>query len=92
MHSIDIDTKALDCLKESIEFEEANNIYAYVRNAADEISYMISKFDIIVTNPPFGTKEDKGIDLCILQHCIKYLKPKGKIYSFHKTSTIGVLI
>ncbi|CAM6005757.1 unnamed protein product [Sphagnum balticum] len=42
-------------------------------------------FDIVVTNPPFGTKE-AGIDMKFLEFACRSCR--GSVYSFHKTSTI----
>jgi putative methylase len=38
-------------------------------------------------NPPFGTKNNEGIDLRFVQAGISVLKVGGSIYSLHKTST-----
>jgi putative methylase len=38
-------------------------------------------------NPPFGTKNNTGIDLQFVQVALGVLKPNGSIYSLHKTST-----
>lgn len=42
-------------------------------------------FDTVVTNPPFGTKQNKGIDMIFLQTALAM--SKNSVYSFHKTST-----
>ena len=38
-------------------------------------------------NPPFGTKNNEGIDMKLLDCCMKALKPGGVLYSLHKDST-----
>ncbi len=38
-------------------------------------------------NPPFGTKNNAGADFGFLKYASKMVKPGGKIYSLHKTST-----
>lgn len=38
-------------------------------------------------NPPFGTKNNEGIDLQFVQAALKVLRPNGTVYSMHKTST-----
>ena len=38
-------------------------------------------------NPPFGTKNNEGVDMKLLQCCIKALKPGGVVFSLHKDST-----
>lgn len=42
-------------------------------------------FDTIVTNPPFGTKNNCGIDMLFVQTGISMAS--GAVYSFHKSST-----
>ena len=42
-------------------------------------------FDIVVMNPPFGTKE-AGIDMKFLEFACRSCR--GSVYSFHKTTTI----
>jgi len=44
----------------------------------------LKKFDTIIMNPPFGTRE-KGADLIFLKTAIKMAKTA--VYSLHKTST-----
>ncbi|KAI6182943.1 Methyltransferase-like protein 5 [Aphelenchoides bicaudatus] len=46
-------------------------------------------FDIILMNPPFGTKNNEGVDLRFVQAGLQVLKLNGSIYSLHKTSTRG---
>ena len=41
-------------------------------------------FDVIVMNPPFGTKKNVGIDARFVQTALKYAPV---VYSLHKTST-----
>ena len=39
-------------------------------------------------NPPFGTKNNAGIDLALLKTAaLKGLKPGGTLFSLHKSST-----
>ena len=46
--------------------------------------------DTVLTNPPFGTKHNAGIDLTFLRTAIR-LATKA-VYSFHKSSTSRYLI
>lgn len=41
-------------------------------------------FDVIVMNPPFGTKKNIGVDARFVQIALKYAPV---VYSLHKTST-----
>ena len=38
-------------------------------------------------NPPFGTKNNSGIDMTFLEVALSAITPSGAVYSFHKTST-----
>lgn len=38
-------------------------------------------------NPPFGTKNNEGIDMELLSAACKALKPGGQLFSLHKAST-----
>src|ERR1700689_4639923 len=38
-------------------------------------------------NPPFGTKNNEGIDWEFVQVALRLVRPGGRIYSLHKTST-----
>ena len=40
---------------------------------------------LVITNPPFGTKNNAGIDIAFLK-CACRLS-KGAVYSFHKSTT-----
>lgn len=44
-------------------------------------------FDTVIMNPPFGTKNNEGIDMKLLDCCIKGCKVGGTVYSLHKEST-----
>ncbi|CAB9529436.1 Methyltransferase-like protein 5 (Partial), partial [Seminavis robusta] len=46
--------------------------------------------DTVVTNPPFGTKHNAGMDLQFLQTAIRLAR--RAVYSFHKTSTRPFLV
>lgn len=42
------------------------------------------RFDVVVMNPPFGTKKQVGIDTVFVE---KALESAGVVYSMHKTTT-----
>jgi len=46
--------------------------------------------DTVITNPPFGTKNNEGIDVQFLKTAIRLAR--RAVYSFHKTSTRPFLI
>jgi len=43
------------------------------------------RFDTVIMNPPFGTKNNAGIDMEFLETAIRMAR--GAVYSLHKTST-----
>lgn len=43
------------------------------------------EFDTVILNPPFGTKNNAGMDMEFLKAAIKLTN--NAIYSLHKTST-----
>lgn len=46
------------------------------------------KFDTVIMNPPFGTKQNQGLDMVFLKQAIRM--SAGFVYSLHKTSTRDV--
>lgn len=46
---------------------------------------IVQKFDTVILNPPFGTKNNTGMDMKFLQAAISMTD--GTIYSLHKTTT-----
>ena len=48
---------------------------------------MENQFDTVIMNPPFGTKNNEGVDMELLQAACKALKPGGQVFSLHKAST-----
>jgi predicted RNA methylase len=46
--------------------------------------------DTVITNPPFGTKNNEGIDVQFLRTAIRLAR--SAVYSFHKTSTRQYLL
>jgi len=56
----------------------------YKRDIAKEGVGGLPQFDIALTNPPFGTKNNEGIDVLFLEAALSKSKV---VYSMHKTST-----
>lgn len=84
--AVDIDGDALDVMQENIEDMEITNIDILQCNFLDERSCRWGNYyDTVLMNPPFGTKNNAGIDMKFLQmglHC-----SCNSVYSLHKTST-----
>ena len=84
---IDIDDKAIEVAKQNAE---------EVGLSPDEITFMVKdvkvlaaseftrKFDVVVTNPPFGTKKETKLDY---EFVWKGLLLGNKVYSLHKSTT-----
>ena len=102
--AFEIDDGALQVAKENLEFFELEqeqvelikmdilSIEQEEGKAEDERSEAgkyLNYFDTIVMNPPFGTKNNEGIDMKLLKAASKCLKPGvGYLYSLHKASTM----
>ena len=60
-------------------------------NSTDDGIPLPSKIvDTVITNPPFGTKNNEGIDVQFLKTSIRLAR--RAVYSFHKTSTRPYLL
>jgi putative methylase len=79
---VDTDTAALTILGNNLK---KLNIKKGFKIINSDISEFKEKTDIVIQNPPFGTKE-KHIDKAFLEKAFSLAKI---IYSFHKTATEG---
>lgn len=59
-------------------------------NEQDGIPLPSKVVDTVITNPPFGTKHNEGIDVQFLKTSIRLAR--RAVYSFHKTSTRSYLL
>jgi predicted RNA methylase len=59
-------------------------------NQDDGIPLPSKMVDTVITNPPFGTKNNEGIDVQFLRTAIRLAR--SAVYSFHKTSTRQYLV
>lgn len=90
---IDVDEEALEvCQKNLEDFEIFNvdllqqDIVNICPNSDDTSEKLLSKkFDIVIMNPPFGTKKNKGIDMEFVRTGL--MMSTNAVYSFHKSST-----
>jgi len=91
----DIDPDALSIAQENnehfgtnLEFVQMNldpesGIFPLLdRSGEEEEKEMM--FDVVVTNPPFGTKKQVGVDARFVQNALRFAPV---VYSLHKTST-----
>lgn len=87
---MDIDSSALDKSSDNIAEFELESQIALVNcdvRSWNMLDYFASRkiIDTVVMNPPFGTKNNKGMDLVFLQHAIQVAN--NSVYSLHKTTT-----
>lgn len=69
--------------------ERFNFIRADIAADCDRLwSSMSKKFDTVIMNPPFGTKQNQGLDMVFLKRAVNLTD--GTVYSLHKTSTRDV--
>ncbi|XP_055616512.1 rRNA N6-adenosine-methyltransferase METTL5 [Toxorhynchites rutilus septentrionalis] len=83
---IEIDSDAIEIFKNNVSEFDLNNVDCVrwdVLRLGD--ANLNSAFDTIVMNPPFGTKQNKGIDMTFLRTGLNLTK--HSLYSLHKTST-----
>ena len=92
---VDIDRMALKNAQTNIEMiNEGYNVGLIDFLQADitklKLSSSSSKmFDVVLMNPPFGTKCNKGIDVAFLKVALSLA---DSVYSLHKSSTREVLV
>ena len=88
---IDIDVDALEqCSVNYSNLNEADELCNFDLLCADINDDLFwrrfeKSFDVAVLNPPFGTKNNKGIDMIFLKRAIDLTK--DAVYSLHKSST-----
>ncbi|KAI1723495.1 methyltransferase small domain-containing protein [Ditylenchus destructor] len=93
----DIDDAALSICRQNIDDAGLGDICDLVQvdlmsaSTSNPLSRFHNSFNIIVTNPPFGTKGNSGTDLKFIELGLSLLKPGGHLYSLHKTATRRVL-
>lgn len=70
--------------------ERFNFIQADIVSGSSDAPWesMNKKFDTIIMNPPFGTKQKQGLDISFLKRAINLAE--NVVYSLHKTSTRAV--
>ena len=70
-------------------YSQNNELLSYDNND-DGIPLQSKIVDTVITNPPFGTKNNEGIDVQFLKTAIRLARQA--VYSFHKTSTRTYMI
>lgn len=83
---IEIDLDAIKGFQENVQVFELENVDCVQWDVLNlDGLYDILKFDTVLMNPPFGTKQNNGIDMNFLRIALKLAKQS--VYSLHKTST-----
>jgi len=82
---LDLDADALDTCQQNLEAFDIDNVDLVNGNVVDADMILRQKSDVVIMNPPFGTKHNKGLDLLFLEKGIKLAT--RAVYSLHKTST-----
>jgi len=80
VYFVEKDEKAIEILKENLNNLNIEDNFKIINSEIQEFN---KKVDLVIQNPPFGTKE-KHADKLFLE---KAFEITTKIYSFHKTST-----
>ncbi len=84
--AIDIDQCSLDILSTNVQDLDLDDIVTIMK--ADirtlDLTPTMTSYDVVVMNPPFGTKNIKGIDRVFVE---KALELAPTVYSLHKTMT-----
>ncbi|CAG9765405.1 unnamed protein product [Ceutorhynchus assimilis] len=81
----EIDQDALDIFQANIEEHELYNIDSIQCDVLNIPERFHKQFDTVLMNPPFGTKQNEGVDMKFLQVALKL--SNNCVYSLHKTST-----
>ncbi|KAG9391192.1 Methyltransferase small domain [Carpediemonas membranifera] len=83
---VDIDDAVLEIAKENVALFELTDQATFINQDVSELS--VPETDVVIMNPPFGTKR-KGIDVVFLEQACK-IGPV--VYSLHKMSTDEFLV
>ena len=91
MIALDLDESVLEIAQENIRNAELeNSCLELVLCDALNVPFNPKICDVVVMNPPFGTKGNKGIDVAFLKAGMKLAREA--IYSLHKSATRNYLL
>ena len=82
---VDIDPDALDTFQQNIVDFDMENVDLVNIDVKEVDKVLRQKFEVVIMNPPFGTKHNKGLDMLFLEKGLKLAT--RAVYSLHKTST-----
>ncbi len=73
---IDLDEDAIEIARENINNLDLNEKIEIIRMDVNEIpSTFYKKFDVVLTNPPFGIRSKKSADVNFLKKAINVIMP-----------------
>ncbi|KAG2210531.1 hypothetical protein INT47_002473 [Mucor saturninus] len=81
----DIDPDAIKIAQENSDSFDVNIDFVNTDLSVATLDGFQGKLDTIIMNPPFGTKNNKGVDMVLLKKAIDIAGTS--VYSLHKTST-----
>ena len=82
----EIDPDAIKVFQENVNGFDLTNVDCVQCNVENLEDMMTEKaFDTVLINPPFGTKQNSGIDMKFLKIGLKLAR--NSVYSLHKTAT-----
>ncbi|KAI8646328.1 S-adenosyl-L-methionine-dependent methyltransferase [Parasitella parasitica] len=81
----DIDPDAIQIAQENSETFEVDIDFVNTDLSVATLDRFKGKLDTIIMNPPFGTKNNKGVDMILLNKAIEIAGTS--VYSLHKSST-----
>ncbi|GMT19298.1 hypothetical protein PFISCL1PPCAC_10595 [Pristionchus fissidentatus] len=84
---VEIDPEAAQICKENIDELECEAVMDIIIGDALSVPLSEGFFDVVILNPPFGTKKNEGIDIQFVEKALKCVREGGSVYSFHKSST-----
>ncbi|GMR42540.1 hypothetical protein PMAYCL1PPCAC_12735, partial [Pristionchus mayeri] len=89
---VEIDEDAAAICKKNVEELECEEVVDILLADALTAPLPHNFFDVVLLNPPFGTKKNEGIDIQFVEKALKCVKEEGSVYSFHKSSTRSFLL
>lgn len=83
---VELDLDAIKVFQENVRGFELENVDCVQWDvlSLDGLCNIL-KFDTVLMNPPFGTKQNNGVDMNFLRIALKIAKQS--VYSLHKTAT-----
>ncbi len=82
---VDIDSRPLEILRSNLESLDLKGCFDIINS---DVSGFTEKVDLVIQNPPFGTRE-KHTDKGFMEQAMQI---SGNIYSFHKTATADFIV